>query len=514
MDPVTGLPVSCSSAFTIGTTTVTTTQTGNISSIPAIYQQHSASTPCLTQTNLYQLNNCGNPTNSPLFQSAIEQHQSNPSIFTNQVHSQNAHISNPHLPTDPLNHAPSNISWQVVGRNKRKKDASDTSPSLRLKLKRYQPYNDSRPLITPSQYEPIAVDDDFEDDELPEPNNASNQQSRNTNNISSSPPVSNNKADPKPPPVFIQGVVNYQQMVATVLTVLKQEDYVCRSLANDVVKINPKTIEAYRSLVSYLRAHNVVFHTYQAKQDKAYRVVLRHIHHSVPTNDIKEELQQLGYKVRNVANVLQRKTRDPLNLFFIDLEPGDDNKKIFDLQYFMHMKITVEPPRKIKSVPQCTRCQNYGHTKAYCTHPYACVKCGGPHSSVTCTKTRDTPATCALCEGSHPSNYKGCRVYKDLQNLRNNARTAQPTNAQTQMNPQQIRPANQNVSYAQALRSNINNVPQSQPPAHNQNTSEVNTDISLSIFLQEFKVMFTQIMQQNSMIMNLLNTVVTKFVQK
>ena len=32
------------------------------------------------------------------------------------------------------------------------------------------------------------------------------------------------------------------------------------------------------------------------------------------------------------------------------------------------MKITVEAPRKKKSIVRCTRCQSYGHTKTYCAN--------------------------------------------------------------------------------------------------------------------------------------------------
>ncbi|KAG8323907.1 hypothetical protein J6590_104766, partial [Homalodisca vitripennis] len=31
-----------------------------------------------------------------------------------------------------------------------------------------------------------------------------------------------------------------------------------------------------------------------------------------------------------------------------------------------------------------------------------------------CLKSSDTPPTCALCEGNHPANYKGCSVYREL----------------------------------------------------------------------------------------------------
>jgi Associated with zinc fingers. len=517
MDPVIGLPISCSSATTVGTTTVTTTLNGNISALPTIYQQHSASSPCLTQANLYQSNINLNQ-NNPLFsQAGLDQHQSNPTIYTNQILPQDGftqHNSNPALAAHQSSGATAkNISWQIVSSSKRKKNTSETSPNLKLKLKRYEPYNNPRPLITPSQYEPIAFDED-EDNEPPATTNSatSNQGTNMDTEMSQNTPINNKKVDPKPPPVFIQGVINYQQMIANILNVLKEDDYVCRSLANDVVKINPKTIDAYRALVSHLRGQNIMFHTYQAKQDKAYRVVLRHIHHSVPTSEIKEELQQLGYKVRNVTNVLKRITKDPLNLFFIDLEPSDDNKKIFDLQYFMHMKIAVEPPKKNKSIPQCTRCQNYGHTKAYCTRPYACVKCGGAHSSVSCAKTRETPAICALCEGSHPANYKGCTVYKDLQNLRNNSRpTAHRTHDdQTHVNSHQTRPVTQDISYSRVLQSNTNHPGQNQPQAYRTNNPEVDSNISLSTFLREFKTMFNQLIQ--SMMMNMLSTIISKLV--
>lgn len=70
------------------------------------------------------------------------------------------------------------------------------------------------------------------------------------------------------------------------------------------------------------------------------------------------------------------------------------------------------PPWTHKNVVQCTSCQNYNHKN--CTRPYICIKCGGPHDTKTCSKTRDTLAMCALCGGPQPANYKGCYVYQDM----------------------------------------------------------------------------------------------------
>ena len=106
----------------------------------------------------------------------------------------------------------------------------------------------------------------------------------------------------------------------------------------------------------------------------------------------------------------------------------------------------MEPPHKTTNMVQCTRCQQYNHTKAYCNLPYKCLKCGIPHDSKTCVKSRNTPAKCALCGGAHPANYRGCQVHKELQNKirqkntnkqdRNKVHSTTTTNTRTTANVQ------------------------------------------------------------------------------
>ena len=121
------------------------------------------------------------------------------------------------------------------------------------------------------------------------------------------------------------------------------------------------------------------------------------------------------HKVRNVLNIRHRATKYPLPLYFVDLEPQDNNKSIYDLQLLCNMKIVVEPPRKKNHIVQCTRCQSYGHTKTYCSRPFACVNCGGEHKTTLCTKDPAALAMCPLCGGDHPASYKGCTLFKNIQ---------------------------------------------------------------------------------------------------
>ena len=67
----------------------------------------------------------------------------------------------------------------------------------------------------------------------------------------------------------------------------------------------------------------------------------------------------------------------------------------------------------------------YGHTKSYCNYPARSVRCCALHSSSACPNPRDATPNCALCSGDHPSNYKGCSVYKDLQH-RNKPKKSNP----------------------------------------------------------------------------------------
>jgi hypothetical protein len=84
--------------------------------------------------------------------------------------------------------------------------------------------------------------------------------------------------------------------------------------------------------------------TYQIKQERAYRIVNRDLPHSIPMSDINE-LDKKGHKVRNMINLKHTISKEPLPLFFVDLEPQSNNKEIFNLEALQNCKIRVEPPR-------------------------------------------------------------------------------------------------------------------------------------------------------------------------
>ena len=74
------------------------------------------------------------------------------------------------------------------------------------------------------------------------------------------------------------------------------------------------------------------------KQDGAYRVVIRNLHYSIPIDEIKEELQKIGHAVRNILNIRHRVKKYPLSMFYVDVQPNENNKEIYNLQYLTTWK--------------------------------------------------------------------------------------------------------------------------------------------------------------------------------
>ena len=146
-----------------------------------------------------------------------------------------------------------------------------------------------------------------------------------------------------------------------------------KCLANNVIKLNCTTPETYRKLIQYFKVNDIFYRTYQLKEERAYRVVIKYLHHSTVVDEIRQELSDLGHIVRNIVKARHRITKVSLNLFFVDLEPAANNKDIYNITALQNEIIQVEPPRVNKhNILQCMRCQQYGHTKTYCNKPFVC----------------------------------------------------------------------------------------------------------------------------------------------
>jgi hypothetical protein len=119
----------------------------------------------------------------------------------------------------------------------------------------------------------------------------------------------------------------------------------------------------------------------------------------------------------------------------------------------------------------------------------------------TAKKSKETPAKCALCGGNHPANYKGFEHYHNLikgnNTFRNKTQRTPPVNTKTyRNNMQHSANSQQQRSYADVNKTNTNQVE--------------DTAITLTKVLGEFKGLFTQLLQENSVILNMLTMLINK----
>lgn len=308
--------------------------------------------------------------------------------------------------------------------------------------------------------------------------------------------------EPRPPPLYIPNVTNVKDMNRTFSSVIPSTQYTYKALGDSQIRVMVKTITSYRTLVSYLKIKNISFHTFQIKQDRAYRVVIKNLHYSTNTDDIKTFIEKHDHKVRNISNITSNLTKKPLSMFFVDLEPKDNNKEIYNITHINNAIVTIEPPRKIKNIPQCHRCQQYGHTKSYCHKPYKCVKCGANHITAECTKNQASPPKCANCQESHPASYRGCIVHQELkrkmQNKVSNYHHGKPIpNSQNMEFVNNVSPPmTHNISYSDAVRgNNISN-----------NTSE-------NSLLQKIETLLTKQMEMTNTLLNMMSLICGKLCQ-
>lgn len=220
----------------------------------------------------------------------------------------------------------------------------------------------------------------------------------------------------KPPPIILYGIEDVHKLTELLETAADRSKFSYKIISRSQLKVLSVDLEIYKKVITVIREHGLIGHTFNRKDQRCYRIVIRNLHHTTPTTAIKEAIEESGNTV--VGEIINAKfgpDKKPTSTFFVNLLQGPNNRASRDIRFIYHQAVTIEEPRKRSTVVQCQRCQQYGHTKNYCMKPYRCVKCAGPHKTSECTKVdRNTPALCALCLGPHPANYKGCEVYKEI----------------------------------------------------------------------------------------------------
>lgn len=83
--------------------------------------------------------------------------------------------------------------------------------------------------------------------------------------------------------------------------VISSKQFLCKSRLKDTALLM-KSVDNYLEIITVFKEKKCDFQTYQLKQEKPFRVVIRNLHH-------KEEVKGLSFKVRNIINVFHKSNR-------------------------------------------------------------------------------------------------------------------------------------------------------------------------------------------------------------
>lgn len=197
------------------------------------------------------------------------------------------------------------------------------------------------------------------------------------------------------------------------------------------ITIEPSTSSDHRAITRFLELNQLPYHTYQLPDQKLLRVVIRNVPTMFTLEDIREDLHLQGFTPQDVHRMHKPKNPSsneqpaPIPMILVILDRTQD--KIFHLTQILGLAVQVEAQHPRATIGQCYRCQLYGHSQSNCRAAPRCVKCGRDHFTHECTKGRDSPATCALCGGAHPANYRGCSKAPVIRSTRSYANATKPT---------------------------------------------------------------------------------------
>jgi len=110
-----------------------------------------------------------------------------------------------------------------------------------------------------------------------------------------------------PPPIFITTPIDYLKFCAQIKTTIGNEEFLCKTTTKNL-KLSLSSTQSFRLIIKLLNDNSIEYYTYQAKEDKSYRVVLKNLHHTTSTEFITQELSNLGYSVGNITNIKKKKS--------------------------------------------------------------------------------------------------------------------------------------------------------------------------------------------------------------
>lgn len=248
----------------------------------------------------------------------------------------------------------------------------------------------------------------------------------NTNNVTNNRNKTNIKSSTRKsfcPPIFMRNV-NIKSLVNTLN--MKSVTFKIKNKSGGKSKLYLNDASIHSEMMQLLREKGFDSYSYTPKELKRQSVVCRGIYHRTDINDIKEYIDGIApgivEKVTKFSTDYSRKKGFDTGLFLITLKVGADLCSLTNIKEILNQIVTFERPNMNLKIPQCWRCQQWGHFSKNCNRPFACVKCDVSHAPGDCKFVSDDEVKpfCVNCKKrGHPSNFTGCPAFVKYCTIRN-----------------------------------------------------------------------------------------------
>ncbi|GFT26019.1 nucleic-acid-binding protein from transposon X-element [Trichonephila clavipes] len=193
---------------------------------------------------------------------------------------------------------------------------------------------------------------------------------------------------PRIPSFFVSPKGDWRQLVALAKLIAPSFQ---SQMSGRFLKVAVGDEVEHRNLSRWLEQSGVEFKSFMLKQDRPVKVVIRGLPSNTEPEDIKTEIEAVGFKVAKISQMKNYRTKAPMPLFYFQIENGADAPKIFDFSQLFGTRIEVKPFDRGNKINQCWRCQGWFHSSEVCHLPPRCVRCAGPHLVKDCTLSFDEP---------------------------------------------------------------------------------------------------------------------------
>ncbi|GFX26214.1 nucleic-acid-binding protein from transposon X-element [Trichonephila clavipes] len=212
---------------------------------------------------------------------------------------------------------------------------------------------------------------------------------------------------PNPRPLHLKIKENFRSQIKSIYQKFPEST---NKTSGKFIKLFSKDVEEKHNLTKFLESDkNFEFFCIKPKLDKPIKVVIKGLPIFTKTQEIHSDLEEEGFSVEKVNQLISKKHKGPLPFFQITLPRNATNSKIFDLKTLGYLQVRVEG-FLVRGITQCYNCNNFFHTASECHLKPRCLKCGNEHPTKQCPiKERQENPFCINCqEYGHSACYTKC----------------------------------------------------------------------------------------------------------